>query len=102
MGWFWFIPAFHMTHSSVPSAGVVFHLTRAEVDFPLGIGANIVDIDVTMKWSLEDAILILPLAQQDSTEAKNVTSSDRPAGVIQAPSGVQVEHAEDAPDMGKD
>ncbi|GJJ07172.1 hypothetical protein Clacol_001372 [Clathrus columnatus] len=53
MGWFWFIPTFHMPQPP-PSEGsaspVHWLLTRKDVDFPLGIGASIVDIDLEMSW----------------------------------------------------
>ncbi|KAF8580595.1 phosphatases II [Ramaria rubella] len=55
MGWLWFIPAFHMTQppprttDEAPSP-VHFRLGRKDVDFPLGIGAWIVDIDIEMAW----------------------------------------------------
>ncbi|KAF8507851.1 hypothetical protein BU17DRAFT_78047 [Hysterangium stoloniferum] len=55
MGWFWFIPMFHMPQpppSRTENAGASVHwrLGRRDVDFPLGIGTWIVDIDVEMAW----------------------------------------------------
>ncbi|KAI0659244.1 phosphatases II [Cubamyces menziesii] len=56
MGWFWFIPTFHLPHprgSAEQSATLV--LTRKEIDFPVGIGSNIIDVSVSMEWCSEAA-----------------------------------------------
>ena len=56
MGWFWFIPIFHLPHprgSAEQSATLV--LTRKEIDFPVGIGSNIIDVSVSMEWCSEAA-----------------------------------------------
>lgn len=62
MGWLWFIPAFHMpqpppnidsySSSTESPKNTVTHfvLTRKEVDFAIGIGAAIVDVDIAMEW----------------------------------------------------
>lgn len=59
MGWLWFVPAFHMSQPPPPlppptaddvSQSTHLHLSRKDVDFPLGIGAWIVDIDIEMAW----------------------------------------------------
>ncbi len=55
MGWFWFIPTFHMPHpipssASEKTAPTHFKLSRKEVDFPLGIGSHLVDVDIEMEW----------------------------------------------------
>lgn len=55
MGWLWFIPAFHMpqppprTLKDPPERSHI-RLSRKDIDFPLGIGAWIIDIDVEMAW----------------------------------------------------
>ncbi|KAF8899795.1 hypothetical protein CPB84DRAFT_1836771 [Gymnopilus junonius] len=57
MGWFWFIPTFHMpqpppsSSASLPSttkAKVI--LTRKDLDFALGIGSSIIDVEIEMEW----------------------------------------------------
>lgn len=48
MGWFWFVPTFHMAHDQLEP--VHLKLTRKDVDFPLGAGSWIVDIDVELEW----------------------------------------------------
>jgi phosphatidylinositol-3,4,5-trisphosphate 3-phosphatase and dual-specificity protein phosphatase PTEN len=51
MGWFWFIPVFHLPDpSSTGSTSTRFVLSRKEVDFPLGPGEDIIDVAVEMEW----------------------------------------------------
>ncbi|KDR72555.1 hypothetical protein GALMADRAFT_252686 [Galerina marginata CBS 339.88] len=68
MGWLWFIPTFHMPQpppsisspsSSNPSSPSpnspsslksTFLLTRKDLDFPLGIGSGIIDVEIEMEW----------------------------------------------------
>ena len=86
MGWFWFIPAFHIPPPpflSAPEIGIKqastvstgqaaagtspssitahFKLTKKDVDFAIGAGSAIIDIDVEMEWAT-------PLAISDSHE----------------------------------
>ncbi|KAF8167400.1 hypothetical protein B0H34DRAFT_681736 [Crassisporium funariophilum] len=58
MGWLWSIPTFHMPQPP-PSSGTPpspenmkskFLLTRKDVDFPLGIGSGIIDVEIEMEW----------------------------------------------------
>ncbi|KAL5498509.1 TEP1 [Sanghuangporus vaninii] len=65
MGWFWFIPAFHMppapqssTASAEPSPSsntTHFVVTRRQVDFPIAAGAALVDVDVSLEWIVPGA-----------------------------------------------
>lgn len=55
MGWLWFIPTFHMTPQATPSTSsetetVHLKLTKKELDFPLGAGAWIIDVDIQLEW----------------------------------------------------
>jgi len=61
MGWLWFVPTFHMPqppHSrglSPPSTTstptkTTFLLTRKDLDFPLGLGSAIIDVEIEMEW----------------------------------------------------
>ncbi|CAA7268480.1 unnamed protein product [Cyclocybe aegerita] len=58
MGWLWFIPTFHMpqpppTASTTPapdSLKSTLRLTRKELDFPLGLGSSIIDVETEMEW----------------------------------------------------
>ncbi|KAI0635264.1 phosphatases II [Trametes polyzona] len=80
MGWFWFIPTFHMPHprgAAEQSATLV--LTRKEIDFPVGIGSNIIDVSVSMEWCSEAADVINPPARQGSVESAQ--GQGEPAGV---------------------
>jgi phosphatidylinositol-3,4,5-trisphosphate 3-phosphatase/dual-specificity protein phosphatase PTEN len=52
MGWFWFIPAFHLSQSE---STTTLRLVRKEVDFPLGPGEWIVDVEIGMEWVAESA-----------------------------------------------
>lgn len=61
MGWFWFIPTFHMHHhgsedgSGARRHATTFTLKRKELDFPIGLGANVIDVGVSMEWCAEAA-----------------------------------------------
>ncbi|KAG6820917.1 hypothetical protein H0H93_009691 [Arthromyces matolae] len=48
MGWFWFVPAFHMISSSEEPTKLL--LARKEIDFPLGLGSAIIDVEIQMEW----------------------------------------------------
>lgn len=55
MGWIWLIPAFHMPQPSSAQEGngassTTIRLTRKEIDFPIGLGAGIVDVEISMEW----------------------------------------------------
>ena len=77
MGWFWFVPTFHLKQNE-PST--VMRLGRKEVDFPLGPGEWIVDVEIGMEWvddiadkhdpSQEDQSL--KIAKQKSAESDRV------------------------------
>lgn len=70
MGWFWFIPTFHMTHPrSAAREPTQLRLTRKEVDFPLGVGSHIIDLEVTMEWCEREADVISPPPRQDSADS---------------------------------
>jgi len=45
LGWFWFIPAFHISAEQ----NNVLKLTRKEVDFPLGLGSGLIDVEVSLE-----------------------------------------------------
>jgi phosphatidylinositol-3,4,5-trisphosphate 3-phosphatase/dual-specificity protein phosphatase PTEN len=52
MTWMWLIPSFHIA-SETPSTSIV--LTRNELDFPIGIGKDILDVEVKMEWCCDEA-----------------------------------------------
>jgi len=62
MGWIWLVPAFHLPYpkttpndngnnsgTSTPTQSTI-HLTRKDVDFPIGLGAGIVDVELSFEW----------------------------------------------------
>lgn len=57
LGWFWFIPAFHMPPPPSNESGDKNHepthitLARKEIDFAVGAGAALVDIDLSFEWA---------------------------------------------------
>lgn len=65
MGWFWFIPVFHMSDGTVTH----FRLGRKDVDFPLGAGAWIVDLDVEMEWTSSEKGSEVPPPRQTSGDS---------------------------------
>jgi len=66
MGWLWFVPTFHMSQPP-PSPGLsppsttstptqtTFLLTRKDLDFPLGLGSAIIDVEIEMEWVVPPA-----------------------------------------------
>lgn len=76
MGWFWFIPTFHA--SEFPEAAT-FILSRKDIDFPLGIGSSISDVEILMEWVSEGETL-QPAARQTSEDALE-RGEDEPVGL---------------------
>ncbi|EJD05379.1 uncharacterized protein FOMMEDRAFT_152681 [Fomitiporia mediterranea MF3/22] len=90
MGWFWFIPAFHMPpppvdskQRSLPPTVTNFVLSRKEIDFPIGAGAALVDIDVALEWVIPD---LDPVAASRGPP-KTQTSGDSAKGTGGEPGG---------------
>jgi phosphatidylinositol-3,4,5-trisphosphate 3-phosphatase/dual-specificity protein phosphatase PTEN len=56
MGWIWLIPIFHMPHPppTVQDAhgamAQTIRFSRKEVDFSIGLGAGIVDVEISLEW----------------------------------------------------
>ncbi|KAG6857038.1 hypothetical protein H0H87_010392 [Tephrocybe sp. NHM501043] len=68
MGWFWLVPTFHM--APVSEGPTKLRLTRKELDFPLGIGSAIVDIEIQMEWvsKIEAEVAQTPACLEQSEE----------------------------------
>ncbi|KZT28129.1 hypothetical protein NEOLEDRAFT_1176278 [Neolentinus lepideus HHB14362 ss-1] len=51
MGWFWFIPQFHLPSDWRPTSTEPVRLVfqKKDVDFPLGIGSSIIDVEVILE-----------------------------------------------------
>ncbi|KAI6032431.1 hypothetical protein EDC04DRAFT_2898130 [Pisolithus marmoratus] len=47
LGCFWFIPAFHISPEAASSVAV---FTRPEIDFAIGMGKSLVDVNISMVW----------------------------------------------------
>jgi phosphatidylinositol-3,4,5-trisphosphate 3-phosphatase/dual-specificity protein phosphatase PTEN len=65
MGWFWFTPAFHFAQGEKRKK---WKLTRKELDFPLGVGSDIVDVEIEMERV--DGTLAEPPARVTSIESR--------------------------------
>jgi phosphatidylinositol-3,4,5-trisphosphate 3-phosphatase/dual-specificity protein phosphatase PTEN len=50
MGWIWLIPTFHIPHPAIPGKSHTVTFVRKEVDFPIGVGAGLIDVSVEMEW----------------------------------------------------
>jgi phosphatidylinositol-3,4,5-trisphosphate 3-phosphatase and dual-specificity protein phosphatase PTEN len=54
MGWLWIVPLFHLKQpSSQKAEKTTIHFKRSDVDFPLGYGALLVDVELTLGWDLD-------------------------------------------------
>lgn len=51
MTWMWFIPAFHIAPETPSSS---FLLPRDDLDFPIGIGKDIIDVELKMEWCQDE------------------------------------------------
>ncbi|KAJ6499724.1 phosphatases II [Mycena vitilis] len=85
MCWLWFVPAFHMPQppptGTSPQAPAKFTLTRKEVDFPLGVGSALIDVEIEMEWlRATDGEGVQPPARQTSAESREGEMGE-PAGV---------------------
>jgi phosphatidylinositol-3,4,5-trisphosphate 3-phosphatase and dual-specificity protein phosphatase PTEN len=98
MGWTWFIPTFHMTHPP-PGNGsgngngnnkATFHLTRKDMDFPLGVGSLIVDMDVSLEWVGMDGPPPPPQTSNRNSPAPGLPSAIQAiaAGATTQPGGI--------------
>ena len=65
MGWLWFIPAFHFAQGVKKKQ---WKLTRKELDFPLGVGSDIIDVEIEMERV--DERLAEPPARVSSVESR--------------------------------
>ncbi|KZP14936.1 hypothetical protein FIBSPDRAFT_1048458 [Athelia psychrophila] len=84
MGWIWFIPAFHIPPAlSLSSAPTKILLTRKEIDFPLGIGAALIDVEIAISsCSNSEEEIVQPPARQTSQESREGDGISEPAGFV--------------------
>ncbi|KAG1731600.1 uncharacterized protein EDB91DRAFT_711989 [Suillus paluster] len=69
MAWTWFIPAFHIVPEMPFSS---FILARDELDFPIGLGNDIVDVEVKIEWCRDEA---------DDTQVETAQMDEPSSGV---------------------
>ncbi|KAF9068857.1 hypothetical protein BDP27DRAFT_1383426 [Rhodocollybia butyracea] len=94
MGWLWFIPAFHMpqpppslggSQSQPSSLTTKLTLKRKEIDFALGVGGSIIDVEISLEWLKESEIeAVQPPARMDTSEEATIGDSAEPAGLAAA------------------
>ncbi|KAH8083341.1 phosphatases II [Cristinia sonorae] len=104
MGWFWLIPTFHMPHprQEGPQTATI-KLTRRELDFALGVGSHIVDVEVNLEWCSETADVISPPERQTSVDSRE--GKGEPAGIaatIEAVAGGKVSEIVEAKQAAED
>jgi len=69
MAWLWFIPAFHITPETRSSS---FILPRDDLDFPIGIGKDIMDVELKMEWCQDEV---------DDTQVETAQTDSPSSGV---------------------
>ena len=73
MGWLWFIPTFHMSQPpSMTHPPTKLVLTRKELDFPLGVGEGILDVEITLEWRPAKTVVQLPSVQSNGNSKEEV------------------------------
>ena len=81
MGWTWFIPIFHVPQPLSAKGTTRFLLTRKELDFPLGVGSAIADVEISLQTCEEaEADRIQPPAWRTNQESPEGTVG--PAGNV--------------------
>lgn len=88
MAWMWLIPSFHMDPEK-PSSSI--SLARNELDFPIGIGKGILDVEVTMEWCHDEAEADYDV--QVETAPEDELSSEMEMVVASLAGGVEVGQA---------
>lgn len=103
MGWLWFIPTFHMSQEEPTTK---FVLTRKEIDFPLGIGSGIIDVEIALEWLKDtDAEVVQPPARMGSEEEKAHGMEAEPSGLaatVQAITAPNLGEAHEAKQAAED
>jgi phosphatidylinositol-3,4,5-trisphosphate 3-phosphatase and dual-specificity protein phosphatase PTEN len=59
MGWLWLIPSLHVlppADSEKSERITKLVLTRDEIDFPVGVGTAIVDVEISFEWLKESEV----------------------------------------------
>jgi len=76
MGWFWFIPAFHMGEERLTTHLI---LPKKEIDFPLGAGSWIIDVDIALDWATPDSEISPSLDTTDALRLPDISQAEADA-----------------------
>jgi phosphatidylinositol-3,4,5-trisphosphate 3-phosphatase/dual-specificity protein phosphatase PTEN len=67
MGWLWIVPLFHLQQPPLRRREkTTLLLKRSDVDFPLGYGALLVDLELTLGWDVKPPDEELPREPEQS------------------------------------
>lgn len=76
MGWMWFIPCFHLPQPpSRNEEKTLYKLIRSDIDFPLGFGATLIDVELVLGWDLETVEEEPPRLSVESKAGKEPTTT---------------------------
>ncbi|KAF7289897.1 Phosphatases II [Mycena indigotica] len=80
IGWAWFVPTFHMNQPHPSSSTDInapsptkFTLKRKQMDFPIGLGSSLVDVEIEMEW--------VQAADSASVQPPQTLASPEPEGI---------------------
>ncbi|KIJ56953.1 hypothetical protein M422DRAFT_57516 [Sphaerobolus stellatus SS14] len=79
LGWIWFIPTFHMPQPP-PQTGA--EIPPLDIDFPVGIGSWIVDLDIEMQWLPLASAAVPPARQTSKDSAEGEIAEPVPGGIL--------------------
>ncbi|KAJ3782813.1 phosphatases II [Lentinula aff. detonsa] len=94
MGWLWFIPTFHMpqpppnsdTSQAQPSSmSSKLILQRKELDFALGIGSSVIDVEIALEWLKENEVeAVQPPARVNTEDEETAPEKTKEPGGLGA------------------
>ncbi|KAJ3825816.1 phosphatases II [Lentinula raphanica] len=95
MGWLWFIPTFHMpkpppnsdlSQTQPSSLSSKLTLQRKELDFALGIGSSVIDIEISLEWLRETEVeAVQPPARVNTEDEERAPErAKEPGGLVEA------------------
>jgi phosphatidylinositol-3,4,5-trisphosphate 3-phosphatase and dual-specificity protein phosphatase PTEN len=96
MGWLWIVPLFHLQQPlSRQGEKTTVLLKQSDVDFPLGYGTLLVDIELTLGWDLDTPDEELPREPERSASGNE---KEPEAGGVLAAFGGDVQAVQAARD----
>ena len=111
MGWLWFIPTFHMpqpppssdpTQPQPSSTTSTFVLKRKEIDFPLGVGSYIVDVEISLEWLKDTEIEVVQPPARVTTEDEVTVEPSGLAATVEAVTAGSVPEVVEAKQAAED